>query len=336
LKSSVFDLEEGRLIEEVTKRGVKRVVIQLPEGLKTEASKIVAAVEKAGSLAIVSADSCYGACDLAVEEAESLGADLVIHIGHSEPMSKKQSVSIIFIEAKANVRLKSTVEKALLLLKPWKNIGLITTVQHVGTLGGMEKALLKKGKNVIIGDAGRLSYPGQVIGCDYSNAQAVEKDVDAFLFVGGGKFHAIGVALATSKQTVVADPYERRAYTIDAEVQRIIKQRWASIQETMKSECLGILIGLKNGQKRLEKALQLRYKLQNTGKKIVLLAIREVTPESLMQFPDMNAYVNTACPRISLDDASKFQKPVLTINEARVVAGELTWGQLLKKGWFED
>jgi len=336
LKPSVFDLEEERLIKEVTKRGAKRVVIQLPEGLKPEASKLVAAAEKAGSLAIVSADSCYGACDLAVQEAESLGADLVIHIGHSEPTSKKQSVPIIFIEAKTNVRLKSTVKKALPLLKSWKSIGLITTVQHVGTLDEMKKALLKNGKSVIIGDAGRLSYPGQVIGCDYSNAQAVKKDVDAFLFLGGGKFHAIGAALATSKQTVVADPYERRAYTIDAEVQRIIKQRWASIQETMKSEYLGILIGLKSGQKRLQKALQIRDKLQNDGKKIVLLAIREVTPESLMQFPDINAYVNTTCPRISLDDASKFQKPVLTINEARVIAGELTWEQLLKKGWFED
>jgi 2-(3-amino-3-carboxypropyl)histidine synthase len=336
LESSVFDLEEGRLIEEVTKRGAKRVVIQLPEGLKPEAARLAAAVEKAGALAIVSADSCYGACDLAVQEAESLGADLVVHIGHSELTSKKESIPIVFIEAKANVRLKSTVEKALPLLKPWKSIGLITTVQHVGTLGEMKKALLKNGKSVIIGDAGRLKYAGQVIGCDYSNAQAVEKDVDAFLFFGGGKFHAIGVALVTSKQTVVADPYERRAYTIDTEVQRIIKQRWASIQEAMKSESLGILIGLKNGQKRLEKALQLRDKLQNTGKKLVLLAIREVTPESLMQFPDINAYVNTTCPRISLDDASKFQKPVLTINEARVIAGELTWEQLLKKGWFED
>jgi 2-(3-amino-3-carboxypropyl)histidine synthase len=44
--------------------------------------------------------------------------------------------------------------------------------------------------------------------------------------------------------------------------------------------------------------------------------------------------VNTACPRISLDDASRFNKPVLTTNEASVVVGELSWEELCKEGLF--
>jgi 2-(3-amino-3-carboxypropyl)histidine synthase len=55
-----------------------------------------------------------------------------------------------------------------------------------------------------------------------------------------------------------------------------------------------------------------------------------------MEFPTMEAYVNTACPRISLDDASKFQKPVLTSSEALVIVGELSWEELCKKGLFEN
>jgi 2-(3-amino-3-carboxypropyl)histidine synthase len=332
----MFNLEEERLIEEIAKRGAKRVLIQLPEGLKSEAPKLVAAAENAGALVIVSGDSCYGACDLPVQEAESLGADLIIHFGHTEPTSVPKRVPIIFVEAKAKVSLRTTVKKAMLLIKPWKRIGLITVVQHVNMLDEIKRTLLNNGKSVVIGDAGRLRYAGQVTGCDYSNAQLIAKDVDAFLFVGGGKFHAIGVTLATSKKTVIADLYETRAYMIEAEIQKIIKQRWASIQEAVKSECLGILIGLKSGQKRFRKALQVRDKLEKTGKKIALLAMREITPEALMQFPTVNAYVNTACPRIGLDDADKFQKPVLTIREAKVIVGELTWQQLLKEGWFED
>jgi diphthamide biosynthesis enzyme Dph1/Dph2-like protein len=53
-----------------------------------------------------------------------------------------------------------------------------------------------------------------------------------------------------------------------------------------------------------------------------------------MQFPSLEAFVNTACPRIVSDDASRFRHPVLTINEALFVVGELTWEELLKKGWF--
>jgi len=335
LKSSIFDLEEQRLKEEIEKRGAKRVLIQLPEGLKPEGPRLAAVVEKAGALSIVSADPCYGACDLAVQEAESLGADLIVHFGHSKIAFIPERVPIIYIEAKAEVSLRTAVEKALPLLEPWRRIGLATTVQHVDMLGEAREQLLKAGKSVTLGDAGRSLYGGQVIGCDYSNAQAVMKEVDAFLFIGGGKFHAIGVALATSKPTVVADPHERRAYSVDADVQKIIRQRWISIQKARESERIGVIIGLKSGQRWLEKALQVRDKLEKVGKKTTLLAIREVTPEALMEFPTLNAYVNTACPRISLDDATKFQKPVLTVNEALVVAGELTWEKLLKKGWFE-
>jgi 2-(3-amino-3-carboxypropyl)histidine synthase len=172
------------------------------------------------------------------------------------------------------------------------------------------------------------------MGCDYSNATAVAKEVDAFLFVGGGRFHALGVGLATSKPTIAADPYEQQAFSVDVEVKRIVKQRWASVNEAEKARSFGVLIGLKSGQKRIDEALKVKEKLEKKGKKVTLLTVHEVTPEALMQFPSLEAFVNTACPRIALDDASRLRHPVLTINEALLVVGELTWEELLKKGWF--
>ena len=75
---------------------------------------------------------------------------------------------------------------------------------------------------------------------------------------------------------------------------------------------------------------------EKTGKAAFLLAVRELLPETLMEFPTVDAYVNTACPRISLDAPSKFLKPVLTVNEFMVVSGESSWENLLKKGLFEN
>jgi len=334
MKTSTFDLEEERLKEEIRKRGAKRVLLQLPDGLKAEGPRLASVAEKMEAVAIVSADPCYGACDLAVQEAESLGVDLLVHFGHSE-MMPQQRMPMIYIEAKTALSVKPAVKKALPLLKPWKHVGLVTTIQHVDMLSQARTTLLEAGKSVAVGDAGRPKAAGQVTGCNYSNAKAIVKDVGAFLFVGGGRFHAIGVALATSKPTVVADPFERRAYSVDKEVQRILKQRWASINEAQKAQNFGVLIGLNSGQKRTDEALLVKEKLEKKGKKATLLAIREVTPEALMQFPIIDAYVNTACPRIALDDASKFRKPVLTVSEALVVVGELTWEELLKRGWFE-
>ena len=50
-----------------------------------------------------------------------------------------------------------------------------------------------------------------------------------------------------------------------------------------------------------------------------------------MEFPTIDAYVNTACPRISLDAPGKFQKPVLTVNEFMVVSGEVFMGEHAQK-----
>jgi len=329
-----FDFEEERAKQEILKLGAKRVLIQLPEGLKPEAPRLAKTIEKFGALPIVSADPCYGACDLATVEAESLGVDLIIHYGHSK-LVRYERVPTIYIEARATANVNDAVEKALPMLEKLHKIGLATTVQHVQTLDGTREILLRAGKTVVIGDAGRLNYPGQIIGCDYSNAQSIAKDVDAFLFIGGGQFHALGVALSTSKPTIVADPYEKRAYSIDKEVEKVVKQRWASIEEAKGAKNFAVLIGLKHGQKRLEEAFRIRQKLEENGKAVSLFAVREVIPEVLLEFPTVDAYVNTACPRISLDDASKFQKPVLTADEAMVVVGELPWEELCRKGLFE-
>ncbi len=335
MKATTFNLEEKRLKEEISKRGAKRVLIQLPEGLKTEGPRLATIAEKAGALAVVSADPCYGACDLATLDAKSLDADLIVHYGHTE-MIEQEQVPTIYVEAKARVNVKEAVKKAIPLLKRWNNIGLITTAQHTHMLNEAEEVLLKAGKTVAIGDTGRLKHAGQVTGCDYSNTKSVLKDVEVFLLVGGGKFHAIGVTLATAKPTIVVDPFEKRAYSIEKEVQKIIRQRWASIHEAEKAKSFGVLVGLKIGQKRFDAAVVMKKKLEKNGIRATLLAAREITPNVLMEFPNIEAFVNTACPRVALDEASKFLKPVLTFNEALVVLGEMDWEELCRKGWFES
>jgi 2-(3-amino-3-carboxypropyl)histidine synthase len=330
-----FDFEEERIKQEIIKLGAKRVLLQLPEGLKPEGPRLAKVVEKTGALPILSADPCYGACDIAVAEAEFLGIDLILHFGHAK-LVKFEKVPTVYLEARATVTVDAAVEKSLPLLNKWSKIGLATTVQHVQALAHAREILVRAGKTVEIGDAGRMNYSGQVTGCDYSNVKSITNDVEAFLFIGGGRFHALGIALSTSKPTIIADPYEKRAYSIDGEAQKILKQRWACIEEAGHAKALGVIIGLKPGQKHLDAALKIKEMAEKTGKAAFLLAVRELLPETLMEFPTVDAYVNTACPRISLDAPSKFLKPVLTVNEFMVVSGESSWENLLKKGLFEN
>ncbi|HUT16986.1 MAG TPA: diphthamide biosynthesis enzyme Dph2 [Acidobacteriota bacterium] len=330
-----FDFEEERIKQEIAKLGAKRVLLQLPEGLKPEGPRLAKIIEGTGAVPIISADPCYGACDLATAEAERLGIDLIIHFGHAK-LVKHEQVPTVYVEARATVTVDDAVEKSIPLLSKYDKIGLATTVQHVQALAHAREILVRAGKTVMIGDAGRMNYSGQVSGCDYSNVRSIANDVEVFLFIGGGRFHALGIALSTSKPTIIADPYEKRAYPIDEEAQKILKQRWACVEEAEHATTFGVLVGLKLGQKRFDDALKIKEMAEKNGKAAFLFAIREILPEVLMEFPTVDAYVNTACPRISLDAPSKFLKPVLTVNEFMVVSGESSWKNLLKKGLFEN
>jgi 2-(3-amino-3-carboxypropyl)histidine synthase len=239
------------------------------------------------------------------------------------------------VEARATVTIDLSVEAALPLLEGYSKIGLATTVQHVQMLNQAREILVNAGKTVIIGEAGHVPYAGQVIGCDYSNVKSIADEVDAFLFLGGGIFHALGIALSTSKPTIVADPYDNRAFSMDAQVQKILKQRWACIQESQNAKTFGVIVGLKPGQKHFESAIKIKHIIEKKGKTAYLFTVRELTPEIILEFPGIDAYVNTACPRISLESFAKFSKPVLTENEFMVVIGEFTWESMLKKGLFE-
>lgn len=330
-----FDFEEERIRQEIIKLKAKRVLLQLPEGLKPEGPRLAAFIEKNDALPIISGDPCYGACDLATAEAENLAVDLILHFGHSR-MMKHEKVPTLYLEARATLTIDESVQEALHLLTEFKTIGLATTVQHIQTLDQAREILTRAGKTVIIGDVGHAAYSGQVTGCEYGNAKSIANDVDAFLFIGGGQFHALGIHLATSKPTIVADPYSKSAFSVDTVAQKTIKQRWACIAAALKAKSFGIIVGLKPGQNRLGEALKIKELIKKNKKAGYIIAVRELSQDVLLEFPTVDAYVNTACPRISLEAPAKFSKPVLTKSELRVVFGEESWENLLRRGLLEN
>jgi len=328
-----FDFEEERIKQEMARLNAKRVLLQLPDGLKPEGPRLASLVEKAGGTPIISADPCYGACDLAIDEAERLSVDLIVHFGHSQ-MVEHGKIPTLYVEARATLAVEKAIGKAIRLIKDCRRIGLATSIQHIQTLDIVRESLVRAGKIVVIGDTGQVPYAGQVTGCNYTNVRSIASEIDAVLFVGGGKFHALGIALATSKPTFVADPYDNNAYCVTDDAQKVIKQRWVSIGQAAKAKVFGVLIGLKPGQLHLNAGLKVKEAIEKTGRQACLLALREVTPEALMEFPSIDAYVNTACPRISMEAPAKFSKPVITADELVVVFGETSWENLLKKGLF--
>jgi 2-(3-amino-3-carboxypropyl)histidine synthase len=277
------------------------------------------------ALAILSADPCYGACDLALDETKHLNVDLMVHYGHSAFQSKTEA-TVVHVEARSCLDVNSAVKKALPLIKNLRRIGLATTAQHVHRLSDAKRILTESGRQAFLGRAsGRVKHDGQVLGCDFSTAKAVADEVDGFLFIGGGDFHPLGLALTTGKPVVTADPYLNKARRVDSLLRRALKQRWAAICKAREAATIGVIVGLKSGQLNLEKAFEIKREIEKHGKKAVILCMREITPDNIAPLYMLDALIDTACPRIAIDDASKFRQPILTLDEAEVMLGRRSW-----------
>ena len=167
----------------------------------------------------------------------------------------------------------------------------------------------------------RLSFPGQVLGCNYSGD---DPSIGHYLFLGSGDFHPIGLVLHTGKPLAMLDPYTGEAEEMSLErIERILRQRFGLIMSVQEANSFGILIGEKPGQMRRTLALRMK-RLAQHGKKGYLLALEHVGPE-LIDFYPVDAFVNTACPRIAIDDAVKYRKPLITPFELEVALGEKQW-----------
>ena len=70
------------ILDKIKMLGANRVLLQVPEGLKTKVQEISKELE--GLEVLISTEPCYGACDVRDHEAKQLGCDVVLHIGHSD------------------------------------------------------------------------------------------------------------------------------------------------------------------------------------------------------------------------------------------------------------
>ncbi|MCZ7356448.1 MAG: diphthamide biosynthesis enzyme Dph2 [Candidatus Methanoperedens sp.] len=307
-----FDFDLERVFEIIKDKNCKTVGLQFPEGLKRRAVNIAREIEeRTRAITVISGNPCFGACDIDTVLAGKV--DVLFHFGHAG-MGKHENV--VFIEARSNIDVLPAVMAALPLLKAYR-IGLITTVQHVHKLEDACRVLKEHGKECIIGKGDpRTVYPGQVLGCNFAAARV---NCEEYLYIGGGLFHPLGVAIATGKKVIAADPYLRMAREVDPE--KFLRKRGGYVAKAMDASVFGIIVSTKSGQNRMELALKLKDLGVKHKKKAFIILMDLVTPEQLLAFK-ADAYVNTACPRITIDDAERFHVPVLTPQEFEIVIGE--------------
>ncbi len=283
---------------------VVRILLQVPEGLKSKATEIAAKLEKEGNEVIISAEPCYGACDLKVAEARMLGCDRIVHYGHTRFLDVDFPVEYVEHREKANPL--PVLEKNYPVVREFKSIGIVSSLQFIDSILQAKAFLEGKGHKVFVGEAkGRKHlYPGQILGCDVSNALEVENKVDCFLFLGCGKFHPLGLSLKQDKPIFALD-FERGSISkVDDNLFR--KQRTMATALAKDARTFGILVSTKQGQMNLKLAEEIKQKLEKAGRTAFILALDEIRPEKLVGIK-ADCWVNTACPRIAIENRAEFR-----------------------------
>lgn len=326
----MYKFEEDKLIKEIKEKNPKLILLQLPEGLKKEAFNLVSLIKKnTNSEVVVSGEPCWGACDIALDEAKNLKADLIILYGHAPFM--KINFPILYIEARYEADIESLIRKSLRELKDCSKIGLVCSVQHMHQLETAKKILQENNKEIFIPPKkGFAFYPGQVLGCEYNGLKLIKDKFDAILVIGND-FHALGAALAIPKKVILIDPFNKEVYSMDKKRDLIIRQRIIAINKVKNSRRIGIIIDNKPGQ-HFGSAYHIKNKLENMEKEVVLLSMNEITDDKLINLHNIDAFIETACPRISIEDYSRFSKPVINYREALVVISDLSFDELFEKG----
>jgi 2-(3-amino-3-carboxypropyl)histidine synthase len=311
--------ETDRLLEVIRGRNAKSVGLQFPVGLRTKAVELAEEIEgKAGVTCLVSADPSFGACDVA-----DMPVDLIVHLGHA-PMPHLRYHRVFFYDLPGPPLDSLSFVQAAEPLLP-KRIGLLTTTQYRHWLPKIQRHLEAKGHEVKIGEPDRrVAYAGQLLGCDYHTATTIEKDVDGYLYIGTGDFHPLGVAILVDKPVIIADPERGTARDLAEVKDRILRQRHAAIARAKDAQMFGIIVSRKIGQLRMEMASDLKDLAEKHDRRAQIFLMDLVSPEFLQGYR-VDAWVNTACPRIAIEDILQYKEPILTPQEFEIVLGVRAW-----------
>ncbi|MBS3064958.1 MAG: diphthamide synthesis protein [DPANN group archaeon] len=208
-------------------------------------------------------------------------------------------------------------EQNLNILQPYSKVGLFAAIQFQDQLPEIKKALEIFGLKVLIPKPKLHAVAdGQVLGCDVSGPKDIENEVDAFLYIGTGHFHPMALETKTNKPILCLNPFTSELTETPAEEIALLKKKnIMRLAKAKDARVLGLLVTTKLGQNEMQGYVsEVKKKLEAMGKEVYVFITELINPYDLSQFPQIEAWVNTACPRIT-DDQSVYGKPLINVRE---------------------
>jgi 2-(3-amino-3-carboxypropyl)histidine synthase len=331
-------IDEEKIFSTIDEKKPRSVALDGPDGiLKKIQSCANKLTEKYNIPVYVIGDTSWGSCDLNIHAAEMLGVDILFNIGHTISMENFGN-KVIMVDAFDDIDFSKIANRCAIELKKknFTKISLVTSSQYIHSIQKVKEIFEYHGYEVVIGRGKGHLNDGQVFGCEFYPVYHTKDQVDAYLFLGQSIFHSASVAIVTQKPTFMLDPYFNEYSEISDIARKLEKKAILTVYKAQDAKTIGIIIGLKEGQFANIKALELKRLLELAGKKIMLIAMTEITDERLLSFEDIDAFIQVACPRIGTDN--HFHKPVLSVPQAisliKLLKGEPHQEFLQIKHWL--
>ncbi|MFB6191381.1 MAG: diphthamide biosynthesis enzyme Dph2 [Candidatus Nanohaloarchaea archaeon] len=292
------------ILEDIREQGYETVGIQGPDGIKPQLIEYAQQLKEEDIEPVMIGSSSFGACGIADEKAGRMGADALVHVGHTRFLHPEgqdmDDLNVYYLPYREDRDLMGVLEEYHEEIEE-DTIGLVGVTQYMDRADKAREFLEEKGYEVVDGKTGlRTTEPGQVLGCDAGAAHNIAEKVDAFVFLGSGSFHPSQVS-ETGKKVYVVDPYERRIWVqppntledeMQAEVARVMKhkdkQKW------------GIVTSSKKGQNYMRAVEIAKEKLEKHGKDVYVFVEDRIFEADYKGY-GIDIYVNCACPRMTKD-----------------------------------
>ena len=215
-------------------------------------------------------------------------------------------MNTIYIPAKS----KLTVDLSQIKSKLGGKILLFTTVQYIEQIDKMREQIGKDNCDILTPKESHAKFAGQILGCTKLLDDEI-KDYDAILFVGDGLFHPI--ALSNDIIDVFCfNPRTKELTKLDDNYFKKIKSKKKSgMNSFYRAKKVGVLVSTKIGQKRID-AIDVLKKYY-PDKEFFGIIFDTIDFSRLEDFNFIECFVNTACPRIGVDD--ELPKPCVNISD---------------------
>lgn len=201
------------------------------------------------------------------------------------------------------------------------NFGVFSAVQFREQKQEVEGILEEMGYTHETSQPFRTSIQGQILGCDsYKDSLNLDLDeIDGFIYVGDGYFHPNALLLAQEfeekiKPVIIINCVQEITEVIGYEhIAAYLKKRKVCLAKFYTTEQIGVFITTKWGQEYMDAGLKLKEKYPE--KNFYYFIGDNFSDYEMENFPFVECWVNTACPRIGQDDITRHKKAVVNVKD---------------------